>query len=200
MPDNIPAAFGQEAARVRASPSPPAASERHHQYGYLTAALRQRGLECTVEYGLSDYIVRAELPDDSSLIISPPQEQPSEQPEGWLVTRHLPAGSAVYEVVYDSEPDGPDARHGGSATDLLAAVDERLDQLGLPPRQAQARSATARALTGRTGPSASGSPRVNAALAPSPSVGQRPVPVHPPTGPPAHTALPPAPPQASRAR
>ena len=34
----------------------------------MTTPLRQRGLACAVEYGLSDYIVHAELPDGSALI------------------------------------------------------------------------------------------------------------------------------------
>lgn len=50
---------------------------------------------------------------------------------------HRSAEPAVYEVIYDSEPDGPDARHGGSVPDLLAAVDARLDRLGIPPRSIQ---------------------------------------------------------------
>lgn len=32
---------------------------QEYGYGHLTGPLRQRGLECTVEYGLSDYTVRA---------------------------------------------------------------------------------------------------------------------------------------------
>ncbi|MGW6901048.1 hypothetical protein ACWGF2_31290 [Streptomyces sp. NPDC054919] len=52
----------QVLAWISASP-PPAASDQDHRHAALTAALRQRGLECTVEYGLSDYIVHAELPD-----------------------------------------------------------------------------------------------------------------------------------------
>ncbi|MFG3199876.1 hypothetical protein ACGFYT_27525 [Streptomyces sp. NPDC048208] len=126
---------------ISAASGPPAASKLHHRYDHLTAALRQRGLECTVEWGLSAYIVHAELPDGSSLIISPPQEPPSEHPEhpeSWIVTRHRSAEPAVYEVVYNSEPDGPDARHGGSVPDLLNAVETRLDQLGVP-RQEQER-------------------------------------------------------------
>ncbi|MEU6341834.1 hypothetical protein ABZ883_12905 [Streptomyces sp. NPDC046977] len=90
---------------------------------------------CTVEYGLSDYIVHAELPDGSSLIISPPQEPPTDHPPGhpksWLVTRGHPDDSAVHEVIYDSEPDGPHAQHGGSLPSLLVAIDARLDQLGI---------------------------------------------------------------------
>lgn len=37
-------------------------------------------------------------------------------------------------MIYDSEPDGPHARHRGDVTRLLAAVDTRLDQLGVSPR------------------------------------------------------------------
>ncbi|MCV2458234.1 hypothetical protein OEB94_02895 [Streptomyces sp. ICN988] len=151
-PGNALITFEQEGTRVRAwisaSPLPPAASERDHRYAALIAALRQRGLECTVEYGLSDYIVQAELPDGSSLIISPPQEPPSEHreaPESWMVTRHRPAEPEVYEMVYDSEPDGPDAQHRGSVPNLLGAIDTRLDELGVPPRQEQKRSVAERA-------------------------------------------------------
>lgn len=146
-PDNALITFAQEDSHVfawiSAASVQPAASEQHHRYGYLTAVLRQRGLECTVEWGLSDYIVHAELPDGSSLIISPPQEpasEHSESPESWMVTRHRSAEPAVYEVIYDSEPDTPDARHGGSLPDLLDAVETRLDQLGVRP-QVQERSA-----------------------------------------------------------
>ncbi|MEU6664020.1 hypothetical protein [Streptomyces sp. NPDC046821] len=138
-PDNTLTTF----TRISAPSSRSAASEQARRFAAFTAAFRQRGLECTIEYGLSDYIVHAELPDGSSLIISPPQEPPSEHPESpesWMVTRHRSAEPAVYEVVYDSEPDGPDARHSGSIPDLLTAVDARLDRLGVPPRQEQERS------------------------------------------------------------
>lgn len=121
------------------------ASEHEHQYSHLSAPLRQRGLACTVEYGLSDYIVHAELPDGSALIISPPQEPPTDHPPGypesWLVTRGHPDDFTLHEVIYDSEPDGPHARHGGSVPRLLAAIDARLDQLGLPPRSKSQRLA-----------------------------------------------------------
>ncbi|MFD8916023.1 hypothetical protein [Streptomyces sp. NPDC059575] len=146
-PDNALITFRREGSRVHAwisaSSSPPTVSEQDRRYVALTAALRQRGLECTVEWGFSDYIVNAELPDGSSLIISPPQEPSSEHPESpesWIVTRHRTAEPAVYEVVYDSEPDGPDAHHGGSVPHLLTAVAVRLDRLGVPPRQEQDRS------------------------------------------------------------
>ncbi|MFF4673946.1 hypothetical protein ACFY1C_29580 [Streptomyces sp. NPDC001279] len=172
---------------------PPAASDPDHRHAALSSALGQRGLECTVEYGLSDYIVHAELPDGSSLIISPPQEPPSEHPESpesWLVTRHQSAEPAVYEVIYDSEPGGPHARHGGSVPELLTAVDARLDQLGVPPRQEQERSAEGRAAN--VLPPALAPSRVSVALAPSPSVGQHVLPTGPPTESPARAAPPPA--------
>ncbi|MFI1718889.1 hypothetical protein [Streptomyces litmocidini] len=118
-----------------------------YRYGYLTSPLRQRGLDVTVEYGLSDYIVHAALPDGSSLIISPLQESPSEEPEfpeSWTAIRHRDTGPSVYEEIYDSEPGGPDARYGGSVPSLLAAVDTRLDQLGVPPRPERQRSSQER--------------------------------------------------------
>ncbi|AEW95127.1 hypothetical protein SCATT_27560 [Streptantibioticus cattleyicolor NRRL 8057 = DSM 46488] len=149
---------------------------REHGYGHLTGPLRQRGLECTVEYGLSDYIVHAELPDGSSLIISPPQEPPTDHPPGhpesWLVTRGHPDDPAVHEVIYDSEPDGPHARHAGRVPSLLTAIDARLDQLGVPPRPNSA------------------SPRVSAALALSPTA-QRTVPAPLPAASAVRPALPP---------
>ncbi|MFI6061481.1 hypothetical protein [Streptomyces sp. NPDC051286] len=163
-------------------PPQPAESDPRKLQAALCSALGQRGLECTVEYGLSDYIVRAELPDGSSLIISPPQEPPSEHPESpesWMVTRHRSAVPAVYEVVYDSEPDGPHARHGGSVPDLLSVVDARLDQLGVPPRQVQERSGKERAVN--VLPPDSAPSRASVALAPSPSVGQHVLPTGPPT-------------------
>ncbi|WP_217554045.1 hypothetical protein [Streptomyces sp. GbtcB6] len=161
------------------------ASEREHGYSHLTVPLRQRGLECTVEYGLSDYIVHAVLPDGSTLIISPPQEpspdHPPGHPESWLVTRGHPDNSAIHEVIYDSEPDGPHARHGGSVPSLLAAIDARLDQLGMPARPATA------------------SPRVSAALALSPTA-QRTVPTQLPAASAVRPALPSAQPSSAPGR
>ncbi|WP_406341346.1 hypothetical protein [Streptomyces sp. NBC_01578] len=189
----------QVLAWISASP-PPAASDQDHRHAAVTAALRQRGLECTVEYGLSDYIVHAELPDGSSLIISPPQEPPSEHPESpesWMVTRHRSAEPTVYEVVYDSEPGGPNARQGGSVPDLLSAVDARLDQLGVPPRQEQERSVEERAASAL--PPAPALSRVSAALAPSPSAGQHALPAGSLTES-APAALPPARPSSALGR
>ncbi|MER7961102.1 hypothetical protein [Streptomyces ardesiacus] len=174
-------------------PPPTAESDPRPLQSALCSTLGQRGLECTVEYGLSDYIVHAELPDGSSLIVSPPQEPPSEHPEtpeSWMVTRHRSAEPAVYEVIYDSEPDGPHARHGGSVPDLLSAVDARLDQLGVPPRQQQERSGKARTTT--VLPPDSTPSRASVALASSPSVGRRVLPTDPPPEPSARTAPPPS--------
>jgi hypothetical protein len=122
----------------------PGTPDREHRYSHLTTPLRQRGLVCTVEYGLSDYIVHAELPDGSALTISPPQEPATDHPPGntesWLVTRGHPEDSTLHEVVYNSEPGGPHTRYGGSIHRLLTAIDARLDQLGLPPRSEPVRS------------------------------------------------------------
>ncbi|MEU9791904.1 hypothetical protein AB0E27_14985 [Streptomyces sparsogenes] len=144
-PDQTLVTLQREGTRITARTSEPfiqeaaaGTSEHDHPYSHLTVPLRQRGLSCTVEYGLSDHIVHAELPDGSALIISPPQEPPTDHPPGypesWLVTRGHPDDSTLHEVIYDSEPDGPHARHGGSIPRLLTAIDTRLDQLGLPPR------------------------------------------------------------------
>ncbi|MFJ6466928.1 hypothetical protein ACIQM0_38980 [Streptomyces sp. NPDC091387] len=159
-PDEPRVPLHQEDLPISARPSKPLLRQAvagllgpEHGYGHLTVPLRQRGLECTVEYGLSDYIVHTSLPDGSSLIISPPQEPPTDHPAGhpagWLVTRGHPDDSTVHEVIYDSEPGGPHAQHGGSAPSLLAAIDGRLDQLGVPPRPdaASSRVSAARALS-----------------------------------------------------
>ncbi|MFJ2113096.1 MULTISPECIES: hypothetical protein [unclassified Streptomyces] len=141
-PDQATITFQCEDTYVTAHTSTPfredtVTSEREQQYHHLVAPLRLRGLVCTVEYGLSDRIVRAELPDGSALIISPPQEpatdHPPGYPESWLVTRGHPDDSTFHEVVYNSEPDGPHAPYGGSIPHLLAGIGTRLDQLGLPP-------------------------------------------------------------------
>ncbi|MFF3412563.1 hypothetical protein ACFYW8_41805 [Streptomyces sp. NPDC002742] len=119
--------------------------ELWRRHAHITTPLRERGLECDIEFGLSSYIVRVALPDDSYLIISPPQEPPSERPpgnpEGWIATREHPDDQALFEVIYDSAPSADpsvpersEARHGGSAAPLIEAIDQRLTQLGLLPR------------------------------------------------------------------
>ncbi|WP_436845598.1 hypothetical protein [Streptomyces canus] len=118
--------------------------ELWRRHAHITTPLRERGLACDIEFGLSTYIVRVSLPDDSYLIIGPPQEPSSDRPpgdpEGWIATREHPDDQALFEVVYDSAPsDGPgapqrpEARHGGSAQPLIEAIDHRLAQLGLLP-------------------------------------------------------------------
>lgn len=114
------------------------------RHAHITTPLRERGLECDIEFGLSSYIVRVSLPDDSFLIIGPPQEPASDRPpgipEGWIATREHPDDPSLFEVVYDSAPSAdprapqrPEARHGGNATPLIEAIDHRLAQLGLLP-------------------------------------------------------------------
>ncbi|MGC0342726.1 hypothetical protein [Streptomyces sp. SLBN-8D4] len=114
------------------------------RHAHITTPLRERGLECDIEFGLSAYIVRVSLPDDSYLIIGPPQEpstdHPPGNPQGWIATREHPDDQALFEVVYDSAPsDDPGApqraevRHGGNAQPLIEAIDHRLAQLGLLP-------------------------------------------------------------------
>ncbi|MFD4479427.1 hypothetical protein ACFWPU_25380 [Streptomyces sp. NPDC058471] len=118
--------------------------ELWRRHAHITTPLRERGLECDIEFGLSAYIVRVSLPDDSYLIISPPQEPSSDhppgKPEGWIATREHPDDQALFEVVYDSAPSAdpgapqrPEARYGGSVQPLVEAIDHRLDQLGLLP-------------------------------------------------------------------
>ncbi|MFJ6438490.1 hypothetical protein [Streptomyces sp. NPDC091416] len=119
--------------------------ELWRRHAHITTPLRQRGLTCDIEFGLSAYVVRVSLPDDSYLIISPPQEAPSDRPpgdpEGWIVTRECAGeGSFLSECIYDSTPPAhsngttqPEAHHRGGAESLIAAIDKRLDQLGLLP-------------------------------------------------------------------
>jgi hypothetical protein len=138
--------FSAQGSRVTAriigpsGPSADASARRsaHSDYPYehLTGLLRRRGLDCAVEFGLSDYTVHVALPDGSALLISPPQEPPARHPPGlppaWLVTRGHPGDPALHEVVYDSEPGGPDEEHGAAPGPLFAAIDSRLEQLGVP--------------------------------------------------------------------
>ncbi|MFB8126818.1 hypothetical protein ACFVG1_12085 [Streptomyces bacillaris] len=118
--------------------------ELWRRHAHITTPLRQRGLECDIEFGLSAYIVHVALPDGSYLIIGPPQEPSSDRPpgnpEGWIVTRQHPDDHALFEVIYDSTPatgpgapERPEARNGGSATHVAEAINQRLTQLGLLP-------------------------------------------------------------------
>lgn len=118
--------------------------ELWRRHAHITTPLRARGLQCDIEFGLSAYIVRVSLPDDSYLIIGPPQEPSSERPpgdpEGWIATREHPDDPSLFEVLYDSArsddpgaPQRPEARHGGSAQPLIEAINHRLAKLGLLP-------------------------------------------------------------------
>lgn len=118
--------------------------ELWRRHAHITTPLRARGLTCDIEFGLSAYIVRVPLPDDSYLIIGPHQEPASDRPpgdpEGWIATQEHSLDQSVFEVVYDSSrsddpsaPQRPEARHGDSAEPLIVAIDHRLAQLGLLP-------------------------------------------------------------------
>ncbi|MFE5162960.1 hypothetical protein ACFRNT_31535 [Streptomyces sp. NPDC056697] len=118
--------------------------ELWRRHAHITTPLRERGLECDIEFGLSAYVVRVSLPDDSYVLISPPQEPSSDRPpgdpEGWIATREHPDDQALFEVLYDSAPSAgpgaaqrPEARHGGRAQPLIEAINHRLAQLGLLP-------------------------------------------------------------------
>ncbi|MFE7576291.1 hypothetical protein ACFU5Z_16305 [Streptomyces sp. NPDC057521] len=139
----------REGLRVKArldwsEPAPVASPDPRLEHGLslITAPLRRRWLECTVEFGLSDYYVHAQLPEGGELIISPPQEPSTEhppgRPDGWTV-EYRAANSFVAEVIYDSGPDGPHARRGGSIPDLLAVINEHLDHAGAPRSPEQER-------------------------------------------------------------
>ncbi|MEY9961778.1 hypothetical protein [Streptacidiphilus sp. MAP5-52] len=108
--------------------------ENGERYASLTGPLQQRGAQCTVEWGLSDFYVHAQLPDGHALVISPPQEPAAPHPpSAWLVTLHTD-DQAFVRVVYDSGDTGPDHGDAGDVTALLAALDQVLDQHALPPR------------------------------------------------------------------
>ncbi|MEW2079103.1 hypothetical protein AB0941_36940 [Streptomyces sp. NPDC013433] len=151
------AADEANATDARAAPTAPLPDHRDvnmswwqelwHRHAHITTPLRARGLPCDIEFGLSAHIVRVSLPDDSYLIISPPQEPSSDHPpgdpEGWIATREHPYDQTLFEVLYDSAPSDnpgarrrPEARHGGSAQPLIEAIDLRLAQLGLLPHPA----------------------------------------------------------------
>lgn len=152
--DNPLVTIHREGLRVKArldwsKPEPVASPDPRLEHGLalITAPLRRRWVECTVEFGLSDYYVHAALPDGSELIISPPQEPSTEHPPGrpdsWTV-QHRDANSRT-EMIYDSGPDGPDAQYGGSVPKLLASINERLDLTGAPPSPEQERVSKQRA-------------------------------------------------------
>ncbi len=118
--------------------------ELWRRHAHITTPLRQRGLECDIEFGLSAYLVHVSLADDSYLIIGPPQEPSSDRPpgdpEGWIVTRQHRDDPALFELIYDSvpsadpdAPERPEVRNGGSASRVIEAIDQRLTQLGLLP-------------------------------------------------------------------
>ncbi|MFD7737660.1 hypothetical protein [Streptomyces sp. MJM8645] len=126
------------------------------RYAHVTRPLAQRGLETGVGFGADDYVAVARLPDETFLSISPPPESARPEvpgfPDAWLVTRDHPDNPQLFEVLYDSRPDGPDAPNGGNVPELLASVDKHLDGLGVPSReQVQAARAGAESALHRAG-------------------------------------------------
>ncbi|MEV4555750.1 hypothetical protein AB0K51_01990 [Kitasatospora sp. NPDC049285] len=144
QPDQVTVVFTDTSTGVSAQILGPTAPERDtsapaRRYAHITGPLAQRGLDTGVDFGAYDYIVVAELPDETWLTISPPPESGSAHapgfPDEWLVTRTHPDDPELFELVYDSRPDGPHARNRGSVPALLTAIDEHLDRLGVPSRQ-----------------------------------------------------------------
>lgn len=153
--EDAPVTFHNEGRHAPAGASPLAPLPDHRnastawwqelwrRHAHITTPLRERGLECDIEFGLSAYVVHVSLPDDSYLIISPPQEPPSNRPpgdpEGWTVTRQH-RDQALFGLIYDSvpsadphAPERPEVRNGGSASYVIEAIDQQLSQLGLLP-------------------------------------------------------------------
>ncbi|WP_441245291.1 hypothetical protein [Kitasatospora sp. McL0602] len=158
-PDSVTVLFSDTGGGINArvfgpfTPGKPADAANRQRYTDITVPLEQRGLDCTIDFGLDDYIVNAELPDGSHLTISPEQsDYPDDTPPGWLVTRSNPDDPDLFEIVYDSQAGGPQQFNAGSVPHLLARVDARLDELGVATReQAAAVQQRAESLLHRAG-------------------------------------------------
>ncbi|MFF4927074.1 hypothetical protein ACFY4B_41490 [Kitasatospora sp. NPDC001261] len=145
QPDQLTVLFAENGfgvtAHVYGPDTPPGRDTtgpgRH--YAHVTRPLAQRGLETRVDFGADDHVVVAQLHDGTFLSISPPPDGGHPEvpgfPDAWLVSRYAPGNAELPEVLYDSRPGGPDARKRGNVPELLAAVDEYLDGLGVPSRQ-----------------------------------------------------------------
>ncbi|WP_405361936.1 hypothetical protein OG535_29180 [Kitasatospora sp. NBC_00085] len=158
-PDRVSVLFTDKGDGINAhvfgpfTPDTPGDSSNRRRYADITLPLEQRGLDCTVDFGLDDYIVNAELPDGSHLTTSPERsDYPDDTPPGWLVTRANPDDPDLFEIVYDSQAGGPQQFNAGSVPHLLAGIDARLDQLGVATReQAAAVQQRAESLLHRAG-------------------------------------------------
>ncbi|MET8983784.1 hypothetical protein ABZX85_50330 [Streptomyces sp. NPDC004539] len=123
------------------TPRPLDAERISLRYPHITGPLEHRGLECVEDFGLSDYVVHALLPDGGHLSIAPPQETDDAHPaipgfpDSWHVTRNHPEDDDQFEVIYNSEPGGPHEHNRGSVPAMLAVVYQRLAQLGVPGRE-----------------------------------------------------------------
>ncbi|QMU67321.1 hypothetical protein [Streptacidiphilus sp. P02-A3a] len=139
MLDRTTVTFAREDSLVTAridGPRLPVPAPPPYKVGWvprISAALESRGLSCGLEQGISETFILAPLPDGRNLLITPPQEPAEEQPPGAWLAMALRESDAGCEMWWDSETTGPDHAHLGIGP-LLAAVDRRLDGLGVVPR------------------------------------------------------------------
>lgn len=99
----------------------------------VMAALASRGLVGNLERGSSDMFIRAPLADGRELMISEPQEPFEEQPPGAWQAMSVRENDNSCQMWWDSATTGPDHAHLGIEP-MLAAVDRRLDDLGVVER------------------------------------------------------------------
>ncbi|MEU4582957.1 hypothetical protein AB0F92_12815 [Kitasatospora aureofaciens] len=129
QPDQLIVQFAETTSGVNAYVHHTNRPTADNPFPDITRSLASRGLPCTTRPG--PYI-EAELPDDGPMFIVP--RVGDDTVVGWYAFREDPR-TRTREVLYDSQPTGPDARHGGSVESMLASIGEHLDRLGAPPRQ-----------------------------------------------------------------
>ncbi|MGW3073947.1 hypothetical protein [Kitasatospora sp. NPDC001132] len=129
QPDQLIVQFTETASGVNAYVHHTSRPAAHDPFPDITRSLVSRGLPCTTRPGP---YVEAELPDDGPMFIVPRADQG--EVVGWYAFREDPR-TRTREVLYDSQPTGPDARRGRSVESMLASIGEHLDRLGAPPRQ-----------------------------------------------------------------
>ncbi|GAA2643656.1 hypothetical protein GCM10010425_58840 [Streptomyces spororaveus] len=111
-------------------------------YTHVTTPLRERGMVCDVQYGMSSWLVYAWPPGHDSVVIIGAQG-------GWLVTHEYPAEDRTsMTVLYDSTTTVPpgDLHDVGP---LLSAIDGLLARL---PRAPSAPTASSVHVTGAPAP------------------------------------------------
>ncbi|MFF2142218.1 hypothetical protein [Kitasatospora sp. NPDC058190] len=146
QPDQLIVQFTEAASGVNAYVHHTIRPAAHDPFPDITRSLASRGLPCTTRPG--PYI-EAELPHDGLMFIVP--RTGDGEVVGWYAFREDPR-TRTREVLYDSQPTGPDARRGRSVESMLASIGERLDRLGAPTRQqAQALRVSAESVLHRAG-------------------------------------------------